>query len=84
MLWKPKKILWLMNLKNEDHGELNMDINEEIAKEDHIEQYILMCGTCKYRRKSRCHNFSSENYEELVDELCSCDYFVPRKGLHII
>lgn len=61
-----------------------MDTPIEIAKERYLEQHLLMCGTCKYRRKGICHNLSSDDYEEIVDEACSCDCYVPKKGLHII
>ena len=61
-----------------------MDTLKEIQSEKYISKHLLMCGTCKYKRKGRCINADSDCYEEVVVDECSCNEYVPQKGLHVV
>ena len=60
-----------------------MDTPMEIAEEKWIDKHLFMCGTCKYKKKGYCNNPDSECIDEIVDDNCSCDNYVPQKGLYI-
>lgn len=45
------------------------------------EKYALCCGTCKYNKDNRCKNIRSECWREVVTDDCSCEYYIPRKGI---
>ena len=60
-----------------------MNTPMENREEDFQKKHLMMCGTCKYKKKF-CTNLGSECYDEIVDDNCSCDEYVPQKGLRII
>ena len=47
------------------------------------DDYLLLCGSCKYRKKGRCRNFNSDCYGAIVVDECSCEYWKPKKGLNL-
>ena len=44
---------------------------------------LFMCGTCDYKRKGRCFNVNSKSCDELVDDNCSCDEYVPHRDIRL-
>lgn len=42
--------------------------------------HMFTCGTCKYKKKGRCHNFIADCFSEIVDDDCSCTDYVPKRG----
>ena len=59
------------------------DTPMEIAENKWIEKHLFRCGTCKFKKKGYCENYNSDCYEDLVDDACSCDEYVPQKGLYL-
>lgn len=51
-----------------------------MASED-TEKYkhILRCGSCKYKKNGRCIKLQSDCWREIVDDDCSCEFYIPRR-----
>ena len=45
--------------------------------------FLLLCGSCKYKKNGKCKNFNSDCCGGIVDDECSCEYWLPKKGLEI-
>ncbi len=60
-----------------------MDTPDDIAREKWYSKHAFKCGTCKYRKKNYCNNADSECCDDIVDYECSCDAYVPEKGVYL-
>ena len=50
-------------------------------KQEDNDKYVLYCGTCKYKKGNRCKNIRSDCWRDVVTDDCSCECYVPRKGI---
>ena len=40
-------------------------------------KHLLKCGTCSYKHKGKCTNPTEDTFNEIVDDDCSCDSYLP-------
>lgn len=51
---------------------------------ERIENLLLMCGTCVYKVHGRCKKITADTWNEIVDDYCSCDLYMPKRNLGAI
>lgn len=54
-----------------------------MSNEELVKNYLLMCGTCKYKQNGRCQNMDSDCCDGIVVDECSCNEYIPRKDLQM-
>jgi hypothetical protein len=48
-------------------------------------EYLLQCGSCKYKKDGKCKNFNSDCAGGIVVDDCSCEFWQPRIGFkHLV
>ncbi len=53
-------------------------------RKDKEPEYLLQCGSCKYKKDGKCKNFNSDCAGGIVDSEGSCEYYYPRKDFNIV